>query len=127
MALHGRSKQPGGLRLQKLSKTTGSPSVDYMPLLKSNTPKKRYKMLMEQAAKIEDPQKLNRKLTGKERRIIEEEIARETMKWIESDYPYQEPSDAFRRLTRINPYEGYGDRFERQGNWLLGIAGGTEL
>ena len=49
-----------------------------MPLLKSNTPKKRYKMLMEQAAKIEGhPQKLNRKLTGKERRIIEEEIARE--------------------------------------------------
>jgi len=35
--------------------------------------------------------------------------------WIESGYPYDGPAaSCFRRLTKINPYEGY-DRFEGQG------------
>ena len=41
--------------------------------------------------------------------------------WIESDYPHQgPPSDAFRRLTRINSHDGY-DRFKGKGIGCWGL------
>ena len=47
--------------------------------------------------------------------------------WIESNYPYQgPPSDAFRRLTKINSYEGFG-RFEGKGIGCWGLRGDRTL